>query len=223
MQILLGERPARITNQIQHDDDELSDISDSASETSRTRPPTEMERNEIDILVHRISDTITNLMQISIATRRISTRDQYAKSELVLSRYPLSTEFDIRRMLDLFPKLQDAKWLAERLGRAVVRRRQHFKYREDHHGRMLAQLASTRDDTLNEFSKASTFGHGSFANLGQNDKVSESGRSDTSFGSACDDRRKLIPRIPGTLQNGEPGECPFCFNIVTISTQRSWM
>lgn len=222
MQILSGERAARITNRIQHDDDELSDISDSASETSSTRPPTDVGRNEIDILVHRISETITNLMQISIAIRRISRRDQYAKSGLVLSRYPFSTEFDLRRILDLFPKLRDAEWLAERLGRAVVRRRQHFKYREDHHERMLAQLDSTEDDTQSEFSKASTFGLGDFAHSEHSDQISESGRSNTTFGSAHDDRRNPIPRIPKTLQDGEPGECPFCFNVVTIASQRAW-
>ena len=73
-------------------------------------------------------------MKISIVIRNATPRDRYAKAQALIEEKFLDS-FDIAHVGHKFPKLDASShgWLKERLGKAIVQRRQYLKYCRDHH------------------------------------------------------------------------------------------
>lgn len=130
--IITGVTPNRISVHLsdefeisESEDDDLSSVSDdSISIKEEVRYTTEIEQ------LHRaINDTITNLFHLSMAIRRPTPRGRYAASTNAPS---FDAIYDIAHVRHKFKYIQDQTWLVERLGKAITRRREYFRYRREH-------------------------------------------------------------------------------------------
>jgi hypothetical protein len=73
-------------------------------------------------------------MKLSMVIRNSPSRDDYLKAA---SRYNFDARYDIGHVTEKHgsPK-RSSDWLLERLGKAITRRRQYLKYREEHHTKL---------------------------------------------------------------------------------------
>lgn len=103
------------------------DLSDTSSEASsqddREEPATELRQ-----LVASMAEIITCLMRLSMAIRNPAPRDQFRGSaQIDMSCYE---PFDIEHVRGKYPQAEE--FLIIRLGRAISRRRQYLRYRDEH-------------------------------------------------------------------------------------------
>jgi len=70
---------------------------------------------------------------LSIAIRNSAPRDRYAKSDKLPT---LDDNYDIDYVWQKFPDARTSGWLIDRLGKAITRRRQYFRYRSKHSARL---------------------------------------------------------------------------------------
>ncbi|KAI1313324.1 hypothetical protein F5Y03DRAFT_161128 [Xylaria venustula] len=208
--------------------DEDSEVED--EEDSDTDDVTGSENDSADTelgqLTLNVTDVINCLLRMSITIRNPSRHDRFVGS---VSTEMLHYEpFDIQHVGSMFYTIDSA--LAERLGKAITRRRQYFKYREAHHDKLSYGLEG-RDhlDTAPETIASSIPEHlkdGQRAVTSTitkpDDGCSESGFSQTSYAlTMANDDRRHIPPLPREASRG-PFQCPFCFTIVVITNKLLW-
>jgi hypothetical protein len=92
--------------------------------------------SELEELQRAIHDTITNLFKLSMMIRQPTPRGRYSASK---SMAPFDPMFDIAHVWHKFPHARQNPWLVERLGRAITRRREYFRYRREHRRRLAGQ------------------------------------------------------------------------------------
>lgn len=194
------------------DDDEPDSLDDEL-------PDTEMEQ-----IAYSVSNCVDCLLQLSVALRNPAPHDRFAASVPIdTSQYEF---FDIQHVQAKFPNVDDI--LAQKLGNAISRRRDYFKYRESHHLKLAHGLdpqdradgESTIASSIPSHAKNAGFDHTLLAT--NEDAVSDADISQTSFASSLGDTDLLrIPPIPKSAESG-PFECPFCFMIITATDRVSW-
>lgn len=91
--------------------------------------------DELSELNLSVGDIITSLFKVSMLVKKATTRDRYAKAASAKDAAFL-TEFDIRHVVDKYPKLRAQPWLLERLGNAITQRRQFLRYCRNHKNRI---------------------------------------------------------------------------------------
>jgi hypothetical protein len=92
------------------------------------------ETSKLEQLFLAIKNSNSSLMKLSMIIRNSPTRDDYLKAA---SRYNFESRYDIGHVREKHGSANGAcDWLLERLGKAITRRRQYLKYREDHHGKL---------------------------------------------------------------------------------------
>ncbi|CAG8971714.1 hypothetical protein HYALB_00003182 [Hymenoscyphus albidus] len=192
------------------------------------------------------------IFRFSAIIRDNSKRDRYAKAEAAAAtRHPLIDQFDISHVEHKFPALQskDRDWLAVRLGKAITKRRKYLWYSREHHekthmgsqtiiptvkqpsipalprrfdldtrtvlSRPISTLAPTQASTL----LLST-------EITPDPELEEDSQSHTSYATSIgqDEEGTKLQVVPlETVSKGSPNfECPYCWQIQTIKTQRSW-
>jgi hypothetical protein len=86
------------------------------------------------------SECIRSLLRISILIRKATPRDRFNKALQTTSgkNNPFLDQFDISHVAERYPKLKknESKWLCERLGRAITKRRQFLRYSRQHRFRV---------------------------------------------------------------------------------------
>ncbi|KAH7207182.1 hypothetical protein DER44DRAFT_840640 [Fusarium oxysporum] len=180
------------------------------------------EKSELSQIFAAIIEDINCLLRLSVSIHNPSPHDRLKKACLTdTSGYE---PFDVQHVYNKLSKAP--KPIAERLGKAISRRRQYFKYRELHHdklasgleldvkGQMQSTVASSLPKKLNVSDPIS---------LEEDvDDVSDTGRSQTSWAtSTASSGRRKIPAFPAEAENG-PFECPFCFMMISISSRNHW-
>ncbi|KAK8022470.1 hypothetical protein PG993_013237 [Apiospora rasikravindrae] len=151
------EQVVRLLNDIQEALDDLFEI---ASGNSENRPipsapgvvsddPTsvqssscndlcssKLQRYEDQDLLELISKSIGSLLKITVLIRKATPRDRFAKA--LQGTNPFMDDFDIAYVAERYPKLAgpDNRWLCERLGRAITKRRQFLRYSREHSRRI---------------------------------------------------------------------------------------
>lgn len=132
--------------------------------------------------------------------------------------------FDIDHVHSKFEAVD--KDIAQRLGKAISRRRQYFRYRELHHAKLAYGLDGKEDDAphtvasslpkhLKQDNKAPT--RAIFE-----DHQSDAGLSETSYATTVvDAKHRRIPPMPKKAADG-PFECPFCHMIISVTNRVSW-
>ncbi|KAI1034468.1 hypothetical protein LB504_004494 [Fusarium proliferatum] len=195
----------------------LDDDSDDGSFQVDTSGP-----SEISQIFSVIVEDINCLSRLSVSIHNPSPHDRFTKARLTdTSGYE---PFDVQHVCNKLSKAP--KPIAERLGKAISRRRQYFKYRELHHEKLASGLELDGKDQMQ-----STVASSLPKNLNLNepisleedvDDASDAGRSQTSWAtSAANPERRKIPALPGEAENG-PFECPFCFMMISVSSKNQW-
>lgn len=93
-------------------------------------------RDEANDLVNIANECITSLLRLSILIRKASPRDRFSRAlqAASLEKKPYLDQFDVSHVAERYPKLKtaEARWLCERLGRAITKRRQFLRYMRYH-------------------------------------------------------------------------------------------
>lgn len=188
---------------------------------------------EIEQIIRNISDIISCLLRLSVAIRNPAPHDWFRTShDTDTSHYE---PYDISHVQTKFPAMELT--IAERLGRAISRRRQYFKYRESHHTKLAEGLEAlegldlgvARKEELQSTVASSipdavrqNISFNAQANAVNEDDASVTGVSQTSFATSVFTPDKLsVPPLPAEAQNG-PFECPFCFMMISATTTLAW-
>ena len=233
--------------------DEFSDISDSDSSEGQVASACEPEPvMEIIQLFSAVNEAVTSLYKLSIAIRKPTPRDRYAKAT---SSTPFDASYDVGHVYEKFPHVRSKPWLIDKMGRAITRRREFLRYRENHRERLGSDIGPTTDfgtrhklgDTRKIVTNRTDFQKPEFepqftdysqlpstkattyvANL--NDDVSDirstADRSETSYVTSILeddlDTMRQIPEPPKESANGMPFECPYCLTIQSVRTSKHW-
>ncbi|RYP44264.1 hypothetical protein DL768_009268 [Monosporascus sp. mg162] len=109
--------------------------------------PTVGAKDEAHDILDVVSECIRGLLKISILIRKATPRDRFAKA-LRKRQDPYLDEFDIRYVEERHPKLRhpNAKWLSERFGRAITKRREFLRYCREHRDKIAGKV-QTNDVT----------------------------------------------------------------------------
>ncbi|EXK85044.1 hypothetical protein FOQG_10983 [Fusarium oxysporum f. sp. raphani 54005] len=178
--------------------------------------------SELSQIFAAIVEDINCLFRLSVSIHNPSPHDRFKKA--CLTDTSCYEPFDVQHVCNKLSKAPRS--IAERLGKAISRRRQYFKYRELHHDKLASGLELDDKDQMQ-----STVASSLPKKLNVNDPISleenvddasDAGRSQTSWAtSAANPERRKIPALPAGAENG-PFECPFCFMMVSIASRNHW-
>lgn len=218
------------------------DLSDSDSEGSvaEAEDPDEEPTTELAQLASNMAEINSCLMRLSLAIRNPAPHDQFKESSHInVTHYET---FDVDHVRGKFPRASD--YLVERLGKAISRRRQYLRYREEHRKKLeqglkqqsivqevvVAQqstptvtapsekIESTVASSIPLAIKASV----STVNLDEED-LYEDTLSQTSYASSNNDPSRLRPPpLPEQGQDGDPFECPLCLRFTSVRQATAW-
>ncbi len=183
---------------------------------------------ELSQISEDISEILDCLFRLSVSIRNPAPHERFLKSSLTDTSH--HEPFDLFHVLDMFPLAEPA--LAERLGRALSRRRQYFLYRKVRHKKFSFGLEE--DDEMTEEAGVSTIASSITENMKQatsdatqpavldEDRLSEAGWTDTTRGSSlAEGDRPRIPPLPKDAHE-RPFECPFCYMMISATTTAAW-
>jgi hypothetical protein len=219
--------------------EELSDSESDLSDEEGDDPPT----TELAQLNSNVNEIVTCLMRLSVAIRNPAPHDQFKDSSNIdITHFE---PFDIEHVRGKFPKAKE--YLVSRLGKAVSRRRQYLRYREEHRKKFdrgldepkleaeqpavsLPQAAfnpptilskdfeSTVASSLPLVIKTNT----SVVEIDQNEYYEDT-LSQTSYASSSHDPSRLRPpALPVAGEDGDPFECPLCFRFTSVRNSLAW-
>ncbi|KAE9366233.1 hypothetical protein N431DRAFT_495972 [Stipitochalara longipes BDJ] len=108
-------------------------ISDS-DEDNASNPGEATQTSDLEQQFIAIKTANSSLMKLSMVIRNSPARDDYLKAA---SRHPFDARYDIGHVKEKHGAAKrSSDWLLERLGKAITRRRQYLKYREEHHTKL---------------------------------------------------------------------------------------
>ena len=229
--------------------DDLSDSSDDSEEDTNREKEKRIDEtdefrgytSELEELLKAISASNSSLMKLSIVIRSSATRDDYIKASLRFQK-TWNTWPDVSHVIEKYGRVKNSeRWLLERLGKAISRRRQFLKYRVEHHNKMTGvddgeEERMKPEKTIFASTKATTFiGH---ENIIQNIKAagSDAGNSFgtqtsydvTVFGNDGEPAMLRVPPPPKfafpnvRFEYGEVFQCPYCFTEQTVINKSAW-
>ncbi|KAI0413521.1 hypothetical protein F5X98DRAFT_366486 [Xylaria grammica] len=202
-------------------DEDVSSLADDASLSELSIPDTELGQ-----ILRNVTDINSCLVRLSVSIRNPAPHDSFRAS-----RHTDTTHFepyDIEHVRSKFPSMDHV--ISERLGRAISRRRQFFKYRQSHHDIISQGLdfdtnateiipQSTIASSIPEHLKNDT----AFDLMATNDDAaSETRFSLTSYATSTAGEDKLrVPPLPTEAELG-PFECPFCYMVIIADSRLAW-
>lgn len=215
--------------------DSDSDMSDDGLQQTEEQPTTELAQ-----LASNMAEINTCLMRLSMAIRNPAPHDQFKESTHIDVAH--FETFDIDHVRGKFPMAKE--YLVVRLGKAISRRRQYLRYREQHRKRLeqgLKQLPQQHEVTAPqsmprtitapsekiESTVASSIPtvakeSPSVAALDENDYYEDT-LSQTSYASSTDSIARLRPPpLPEAGLDGDPFECPLCFRFTSVRQTAAW-
>ena len=174
----------------------------------------------IQQLRESIATTISCLFEMSMLVRKPAKRDHRMSSSKTDVAY--FEPFDRNHVRDKFPAADER--LVARLGQAITRRRQYFRYRERHAMKLRQGLdPGTMSQDKSESLSQTVATESRNMKIGYDDQRSESGYPMTSYASTLiSDGNVTIPAPPKKSMGGKAFECPYCYFIITVDGPRSW-
>ncbi|KAF1951152.1 hypothetical protein CC80DRAFT_425360, partial [Byssothecium circinans] len=214
------------------------DQSDDGSELSFPEDEDEAQ-TELQQCVSGIAEIITCLMRTSMAIQNPAPHDQIVASERIDKTF--FEHYDINHVGGKFPNAPNA--LIVRLGKAITRRRQYLRYREDHrrkleHG-IVSLLQAYNDDaagtiapsehvqstvasSIPEEMKQTDFNIGLDDDDDEGEEYEEA-HSQTSYATSCAGSTRLKPPpLPKQGSDYKPFECPICFRLTKARNIIAW-
>ncbi|KAH7370573.1 hypothetical protein BKA65DRAFT_366218, partial [Rhexocercosporidium sp. MPI-PUGE-AT-0058] len=183
-----------------------------------------------------IQEGITNLFRLSMIIRKKPEKDEYLKASLT---YTIDPTADIIHVGDKYPPAKKGdKWLMERLGIAITRRRQYLLYRKEHQEKM-EQVHTLKKDaggkTVWSGEKASTY-HPNEAledsrpadlNIWGFVSSAPTEYADSSKGKdGASDllRTPLLPKdsVGVRAEYNQHFECPYCWRPQKVGDKNEW-
>ncbi|TVY38770.1 hypothetical protein LSUB1_G004396 [Lachnellula subtilissima] len=197
-------------------DDAISDTDDRVQ-----MPGDTPQKTELDELFLAIQRSNSNLMKLRW-----------------LSEIPL---YDIGHVQEKYGLAKYRKgWLTERLGKAITRRRQYLKYREEHHAKLTKDWMGEENEegtdpdatvALTKHTKATTFtGHENHDYRDGYVAAASTLGSQTSYEATVVGAitKITVPPLPQwafeniPFEFGEPFQCPYCYTDTTVKNRNSW-
>ena len=179
--------------------------------------------SELSQILTSIAEDINCLFRLSVSIRNPAPHDRFKQTSLTDTSH--FEPFDVQHVRSKFSAAPEG--VVERLGKAISRRRQYFRYRELHHQKMASGLETEGDDGLQSTIASSIPRHlktdlETLEPLSLDKDDDDNRRSQTSFAtSVANTERSKLPALPEAAQEG-PFECPLCFMMVSITTRRLW-
>jgi hypothetical protein len=215
-------------------------IEDTPVSDEKEDPLQDCSSSDIKELLYSIRDRIGDLFRLSIAIRKAPATDEYAKAAL---RHPNFNEtIDSVYIRDRYPEAVAEKWLMDRLGLAITRRRQFLLYRKTHQQR-LEEVHNVKrgldGKTVWSGTKASTHLPVSeewktfdFEDMYTASNVEYHARpvteyADSSRGMDGATNKLRTPRLPLKdngirAKYGETFECPYCHRLQMVADKPQW-
>ena len=226
----------------------VDDISDSDEDDGGEEVRNGARTSELDELFSAIKLANASLLKLSIVIRNSPARDDYLKAA---TRYKLDPRWDIGHVTEKHGSAKrSSKWLIERLGKAITRRRQYLKYRKEHHGKLSKDWEETqkadeaneneedgkpeRTIALTKLTKATTYVEITLPPGKDGSEAGGSFGSQTSYeptmvGEAATEMTRLtVPPHPAMafegvpFEFGEPFQCPYCYTEQTVKNKTAW-
>lgn len=185
-------------------------------------------KTEMDQIVLDITELVDCLLRLSVSIQNPAPHDRFMSSTFTdTSAYE---DFDVQHVHAKFQEIDEG--LAQRLGKAMSRRRQYFKYRAAHHDKLSHGLRRHGDTNKTETTQpapstiASSIPHQmkdeAPIDMSGDDTQSEGGNSVTSFATSVSGPKTLnVPPMPEEAIKG-PFMCPFCYLIISVQDTRAW-
>jgi hypothetical protein len=200
---------------LDHENEDMFELSDEESADEGT---------PVSDAIAEIHDVITCLLRFSMTLRSPGRGDQRRNDpEGVTEAF---VAHDTEHVRAKFPEAPD--YLIKRLGKALSRHRQYFRYRRDHQAKLYEGLDDGDTATWEMPSTIATSLPGVPLSANASSRLpteseTESNYTATSYqGTTTGDTILRFPPWPVDAQNGSPFECPICFGIVVAETELSW-
>jgi hypothetical protein len=199
--------------------------SDSGSETLGAVGDSNFQSDtELKQLSASIKNTVTCLFRLSMAIRDPAPNTQSRSFITVDKSY--FQHHDIQHVESKFP--QAARFLTERLGRAISGRRQYISYREEHHQKLVKNIEKIgQEEPRTEHTTNSTEASPipvldqAKTNTVMDDSFDFDSLSQTSYATSINATIRPPP-LPKEAKEKEHFECPLCYMIVSIHTTAGW-
>jgi hypothetical protein len=201
---------------------------------------------ESNDLCMSIGVSITSLMRLSMQVHLSRKRNKFARCPLTPD---YDVEPDINHVRERLPWASSNEALVRKLGRANTQRRIWLAYRRNHNNKLSVDKISCEIVLTNQVEKGPRSIEGlttieaSFpsptdtkattfqvqlkrAGTGHH-TVTQSKYPETFFGKSSlageDEPETLVPRSPAGVASGRPFQCPYCYEIVEVSSKNAWM
>ncbi|KAJ5431423.1 hypothetical protein N7445_009155 [Penicillium cf. griseofulvum] len=185
------------------------DVPSAPIEEDLSAPGDEEHESEIYSIYNALRETINDLFQLSVIIRRPAQRDRFLGTKRADA--VMFEPFDRQHVNDKYPRADPR--ILDRLGLAISKRRAVLRYRERHHIKLGQGLNAILDDDTQSAMLSETIAT-EFANLsetaGNDIWETRSSISQTSYA-------QTILHV-----DGDPFECPYCFEIITIEKETAW-
>ncbi|KAK3990925.1 hypothetical protein QBC44DRAFT_227189, partial [Cladorrhinum sp. PSN332] len=203
-------------------EDELEDdLVDDEEEPDADSPQTELEQITGDV-----ADVVNCLIRLNADIWSPAPHERFIEGASVDTSF--YEPFDTRHVYSKFPDI--APWLADRLGKAISRRRHYFRHREALHAKISPGLERINNPEPSD-------GQTGFpvARLDTDDQAgvprpeivladrnSDASVSQTARASSMMDSDRLrIPPPPNEAQQG-PFQCPYCYMMIKAPSMAAW-
>ncbi|KAG9233737.1 hypothetical protein BJ875DRAFT_441949 [Amylocarpus encephaloides] len=221
---------------------EVDALNDSEDERTSDSSHEAVHTSELEQLWLAIQGANANLMKMSVVIRNCPSHDDYLKAA---SRIKLDPRYDIVHVVEKHgSSSEDNKWMLERLGKAISRRRQYLSDREEHHGKLSRDWYETHaTDEKKEAktiasTKATTFIESGSVLKGDiirqtqpRDEASSVGFQtpyDATMYEADANIKLTVPQPPKMafegveFEFGEPFQCPYCRTEQMVKSKAAW-
>lgn len=230
--IILGDNPNReVSSRDDGDDDQNHDDSGLGLNDGERQEldPNDSVMDEAHMNLELMAEAMKSLFQLGVLVRKSGPRDRFQKA-LRQSTFAFPEFFDINYVEQKYSKLynNETRWLSKRMGSANAKRRQFIKYCREHKARLDAPEDETpivRDGATEKLSsKATTFVH----NVGPKSLEVTSGDEDdaisimTAMTTFNSETKLKLPRLAELSPDGDYFECPICFTLQSIETEKAW-
>ncbi|KAJ5708609.1 hypothetical protein N7488_008410 [Penicillium malachiteum] len=200
---------------------DLHDITEEAPDAGLSESDEEFEvdlGNEVQLIYSDLLHTITRLYEMSIIIRKPSAHDRL--QSIQRSDY---SHFELNDRQHVYAKYPDAdKWILDRLGLAISKRRALLRYRERH--QQTLEYEQDDEGISRNLAKAMTTELGDPAMYPKSDQ-SESDRSMASYENVTTHSVQEISHStpPENEIGGKLFLCELCRHIIEIRDQRHWV
>lgn len=208
------EQVLRVLNGMKQDFEDLdATISDQFAEEQSTV------LEEAEEVFRAIQASINRLFDISMIIRKPVHGD--ALRGAIQESVGLYDQIDQQHVCDKFPSAESS--IQDRLAAAITQRRKELKYYERHRQKLGRGMDYEESDPSDRSSTAPSCPLQADSLIPDDVEM-----SDMSYTSSLpesmwtSDSHTRMPKRPAELKDGRSGECPYCYRIVAVKSDRSW-